>query len=305
MEWRKLTLEDIKEIGELCRGTIPRYYYVTEAALEQKLFGHRCFCEEASYSLWENGRCLGFVGIKVPDSQELFPKEAWLSIVAVKKEKQRKGYGTQLLKKAQESLKTMGTQKLIVGQDFACFFSGLPEVTEEICGFFQKNGFELSKEMLYYDLEGNVQENSQVDEFVTDGFENDWTVCAYDGEQEAFLAFLGKEFPGRWRYEVEWALKEGKDHREIVLLWNPQKTKVFGFCMLGKEPDGRGKLGPIGIAEEIRGKGVGEYFLCKCLQHLRKLGRDRTNIDWTILTKFYGKFGFLPARTYCGAYKEL
>ena len=27
-------------------------------------------------------------------------------------------------------------------------------------------------------------------------------------------------------------------------------------------------------------------------KQLKKIGRDRVNIDWTILTKFYGKFGF-------------
>ncbi len=305
MEWRKLTLDDIKEIGELCQRAIPHYYYVTEAALEQKLFRHRCFCKEASYSLWDQGMCVGFVGVKIPDSEELFPDEAWLSVLAVKKEEQHKGYGTLLLEKAQTSLKAMGIRKFIVGQDFSCFFSGLPEVTEEICGFFRKSGVEVSEEFVYYDLEGNVQENPLLEGFSVEKFETEYRTDTYADEEETFFAFLATEFPGRWRYEVEWALKEGKSHREIVLLWNLEKTEVQGFCMLGKEPDGRGKLGPIGIAEKLRGRGVGEYFLCKCLQQLKKIGRDRVNIDWTILTKFYGKFGFLPVRTYCGAYKEL
>lgn len=305
MEWRKLVHSDSEALGVLCQETIPSHYYVTEEALKQKLFQHRCFCEGASYSLWENGECLGFIGVKVPDCEELLPATAWLSILAVKKEEQRKGYGTLLLEKAQSSLKAMGIKKWIVGQDFFCFFSGLPEVTEELCGFFRKNQFAVSSNFAYYDLEGNVQENPLMEAFPVEQFDTDWTACAYSGDEAALLAFLKQEFSGRWRFEVECALKEGKSHEEIMLLMRKEQTEVLGFCMLSKEPDGRGKLGPIGIAEKIRGKGVGEYFLCKSLQQLKALGRDRVNIDWTILTKFYGKFGFVPERTYCGAYKNL
>lgn len=305
MEWKALTRSDIKEIGKLCQTAIPSRYYVTEAALEQKLLEHRCFCKEASFTLWDKEECIGFVGVKVPDCEELFGGTAWLSILAVKKEEQHKGYGTLLLEKAQKALKAMGIQKLIVGQDFSCLFSGLPEVTEELCGFFRKNHFVVSSEHVYYDLEGNVVDNSLLEEFPVEQFETRWKANAYDGEKDALLAFLQSEFSGRWQYEVECALREGKSYQEIMLLWNEEHTEVLGFCMLAKEPDGRGKLGPIGIAEKIRGNGLGEYFLCKSLLQLKNLGRNRVNIDWTILTKFYGKFGFAPERTYCGAYKEL
>ena len=97
--------------------------------------------KEASFSLWEKETCVGFVGIKIPDCHELLPNTAWLSIIAVKKEEQRKGYGSLLLEKTQSTLKTMGIEKLIVGQDFSCLFSGLPEVTKLLCGFFEKNKY--------------------------------------------------------------------------------------------------------------------------------------------------------------------
>ena len=305
MEWRKLVHSDTECLANLCQAAIPSHYYVTMEALEQKLFSHRCFCEEASYSLWENGECLGFIGVKIPDCEDLLPATAWLSILAVKEEAQRNGYGSLLLEKAQSTLKEMGIQKWIVGQDFFCFFSGLPEVTEKLCGFFRKNNFVVTDDFVYYDLEGNVQKNPRMEAFAAEPFDTQWTACAYQGEEAALLAFLEQEFPGRWKFEVECALKEGKSHQEIMLLWDKVRTEVLGFCMLSKEPDGRGKLGPIGIAEKARGKGVGEYFLYKCLMQLKALDRDRVNIDWTILTKFYGKFDFLQERTYCGAYKNL
>lgn len=305
MEIRKLVLEDIEAISAIAQEVFPANYHVTEKALRRKLFLHPCFCQEASYSLWEDEECLGFIGVKCPGYKNLFPDMAWLSILAVKKDAQRKGYGSLLLEKAEDSLKALGIKKWIVGQDFGCFFSGLPEVTEELCGFFRKNHFEVSDDDPYYDLEGNVQNNPWMENYQADHFREQWSVHTYNKEETALLAFLEQEFPGRWKYEVENALKAGKSPDEIVLLWNQDRSQIQGFCMLGKEADGRGKLGPIGIAKEARGNGVGEYFLWECLQQLKHLERDRVNIDWTILTKFYGKFGFVPERTYCGAHKVL
>lgn len=305
MELRKLVHKDRKHLAEICEKAIPSHYYVTEEALEQKLFFHPCFYEDASFSLWEDDVCLGFIGIKLPGYEALFPATAWLSILVVREDMQRKGYGSLLLEKAQDVLKAIGIKKWIVGQDFACFFSGLPEVTEVLCGFFRKNAFDVSEDFVYYDLEGNVQENPLMEAFVAEPFEPHYKVCTYNKEEAALLSFLQQEFPGRWKYEVETALRMGKSHEEITLLWDTENKEIVGFCMLSKEPDGRGKLGPIGISEKVRGKGLGEYFLCKSLFQLKKLGRDRVNIDWTVLTKFYGKFAFLPERTYCSAYKNI
>ena len=190
MECRMLTINDIKEIAELCQTAISSCYYVTDAALEKKLFEHRCFCQEASYSLWKGGACVGFVGVKLPDCEALFQKVAWLSVLAVKKEEQHQGYGSLLLEKAQQALREMGIRKLVVGQDFSCLFSGLPEVSEELCGFFRKNQFEVSSEDVYYDLEGNVQENLLIEEFPVGQFEACWRTGIYDGEADALWALV-------------------------------------------------------------------------------------------------------------------
>ena len=59
-----------------------------------------------------------------------------------------------------------------------------------------------------------------------------------------------------------------------------------------------GSLGPIGVSTAVRGSGRGGYLLGSALQILRDRGCQRTIIDWTTLTDFYGKFGFEVSRSY-------
>ena len=125
------------------------------------------------------------------------------------------------------------------------------------------------------------------------------------------MKFLDAEFPGRWAYEVDTAIKAHKDPSEIVLLWDKRDNKVVGFCILTSYKDDEGKktgyggLGPIGIAKALRGRQVGNFLLHESLVQAKLNGIVRVNIDWTILVKFYGQFGFIVKRTYIAAYKEL
>ncbi|HJP82007.1 MAG TPA: GNAT family N-acetyltransferase, partial [Fimbriimonadaceae bacterium] len=89
--------------------------------------------------------------------------------------------------------------------------------------------------------------------------------------------------------------------------------KVYGFALLQRSSDKLpiggavwrnslgeiwGSLGPIGIAKELRGNGLGHGLLGKALEHLRDLGVRRCIIDWTTLDAFYGRHGFEIARRY-------
>ena len=81
------------------------------------------------------------------------------------------------------------------------------------------------------------------------------------------LRFLHEEFPGRWTFEAEDALEKGKASDEVLLLWNPERTEVLGYCMLSAARDGNGTktgyggLGPIGIAKKS-GDGMWEIICC-------------------------------------------
>ena len=73
---------------------------------------------------------IGFIGVKVSHNEQLYPASAWISIFAVKKEEQGKGYGTMVLNQVCQSLHKNGINKIYVGQDFNNFFSGIPDPDE-------------------------------------------------------------------------------------------------------------------------------------------------------------------------------
>lgn len=302
---KALERTDCTAVNELCKETFREEYHITEERLSHSLFEDPDFsCQESRKIVDpETGKMLGFIGVKVSHNEELYPATAWISIFAVAKEAQKKGYGTMLLNQVCESLHKNGIRKIYLGQDFNNFFSGIPDPDEEKEQFFQKNGFTLNIDR-HFDLEADITRNELIDQFDTAPFEKEFSVSTYHGEKEQLLAFLENEFPGRWVFEAKEAIAEGKDPESIVLLWNEDQTEIVGYCMLSVNEHGYGGLGPIGIAKKIRGKHVGDYILNQSLQQLRKIGAVRVNIDWTILKDFYGQFGFQAERLYLAAYKD-
>jgi predicted N-acetyltransferase YhbS len=140
---------------------------------------------------------------------------------------------------------------------------------------------------------------------------------AQSADEDALLAFIQREFPGRWRYDFQEYLRGGgriADH--MVLL---TARGVVGFCRLNFDdswqplaryyphqlPKPWGQLGTIGVSQDSRGKGYGAAVLDAGLRRLRDSGVRGCVIDWTELLDFYGKFGFKPYRRYAILLKEL
>ena len=115
---------------------------------------------------------------------------------------------------------------------------------------------------------------------------------------------MDREFPGRWALEARTQLSQADQERFFVVL-KDKTGAVQGFCHVSVAEDGNGGLGPIGIAQTVRGHRVGDYLLRQSLLHLRRIGAREVCIDWTILKDFYGRFGFQPVRTYRGSYKQV
>lgn len=300
---------DLKEVATISAQVFQEEYGVTEQKLKMNLFAQADYDPQASYSLrtLKEGKMIGFIGVKTSDNQELYPDTAWISILGILPDYQRRGYGTLLLKRTLEVLKEKGIKKIFIGQDFSNFFSGIPNPNLDKKSFFEKMNFTLNSED-HYDLEGNIIANKTIEQFDETPWSDFLYTRSYQGEYEKFLTFLKQEFPGRWEYEAEEMIKKGKDFQEILLLWNHEYSEVLGFCMLHAEKNengeksGYGGLGPIGISKKLRGNHVGDFILCRSLKQLNMLGVKTVNIDWTILRKFYEQFDFSVVRTYCAGY---
>ena len=128
------------------------------------------------------------------------------------------------------------------------------------------------------------------------------------GQEEMLIAFLAREFPGRWHWQAERFLEEGGRISDYMLLWT--REGVQGSCRLTFEdsvgpidrffpyelPRPWAQLGSIGISAHLRGQGMGIYLLDAGLRRLHNSGVNGCVIDWTTLLAFYGKCGFEPYR---------
>lgn len=304
-----LSEDDLDEMETVSKCTFPEEYAVTAEKLHAHLFEQEDFDSEASFSLRRlvDGKLIGFIGAKISHHTELYSNTAWISILGVLPEFQRCGYGTLLVNRTLEVLKSKGIRKVLIGQDFANFFSGIPAPDADKKRFFTNMGFTINSDN-HYDLEGKIIGNEKIETFDLKPWGNLFETRSYQGEEHQFFEFLKKEFSGRWEYEAEEAIKNGKSFQEILLLWDKEHTEVLGYCMLHVETDAKGEktgyggLGPIGISKKIRGNHAGDFILRQSLKQLQTLGVETVNIDWTILRSFYEQFDFQVARTYCAGY---
>ena len=139
-------------------------------------------------------------------------------------------------------------------------------------------------------------------------------------ESEGFLAFLDRQFKLDWVHDLGWALDHGMAPSDVLLLV-PADTpappvaakRIAGFATIHQRGDGAlfgprfwegllrpasGGLGPIGVVERLRGRGLGRALLAVALDTLHERGVRDCVVDWTTLLGYYGPFGFSPWKTY-------
>jgi GNAT superfamily N-acetyltransferase len=236
----------------------------------------------------------------------LRPDRGWLSLVVVHPGHQRSGVGASLVRAGEAFLRARGRTTAALGTDPAHFFPGVPDGLGG-ARFFEAAGYTLRGEA--YDLHRSLDGYRTPETVMTARSANpDVEVRPLAaGEEQGLLAFLDAAFPGRWRYTVGRFLENGGPIGDVMGVL--RRGAVCGFAMLF-HPGSRwigpsiawapsaGGLGPMGLAPEVRGRGLGHVLLDRAVVHLASLGVREMVIDWTILLDFYGALGFVPCRRY-------
>jgi GNAT superfamily N-acetyltransferase len=184
------------------------------------------------------------------------------------------------------------------------FLPGVPETSPALARFFERNGWSAAPDCV--DLDADLAEGNLPRPEPPPGVE---LRPVRDGEPVA--AFVAREFPGVWAYIIHDFMDGGGDPRDVVVA--ARAGELLGFCQVHDERSLRlsgstawfpllgashGGLGPIGIADAARQKGLGFALLCAALSHQRDRGVRRMVIDWTTLVDFYGRAGFRVWRRY-------
>ena len=139
-----------------------------------------------------------------------------------------------------------------------------------------------------------------------------------EGEQEELLSLFERDFSERWQYDLKEGLKKDRKIDGTIGLF--KGNTLIGFANVNTFHDGYvapnvfwkellhknySGLGPIGVAEEYRGKGLGAALLEKAVLQLQKEGVKEIGVDWTVFVDYYGKVGCKPWKEYLHAAKSL
>ena len=228
--------------------------------------------------------------------------QGWIDAIAVLPGYARQGIGGDLVAWAQTWLVSKGCKLIHLGGSMRPFAPGLPiELSTQ--AFFLKLGFadrgpawDVSQDLAGYQPRsdprlGQVQPLSL-------------------GQIEVMRDFLRREFPDRWSFEFEEAVRAGDRLSDYQALW--VGDRVEGMLNLTFEDSSRpleryymaglptpwGQLGTVAVSAGLRGQGYGALLMVSGLTRLKAAGVRGCVIDWTGLVDFYGKFGFKPYRQY-------
>lgn len=295
--------------AELWNRNFPAKYAIDPELIRLNTVDSGLYDPGASVAeLDDDGRLIGYIVVK-RSASSLYkgpdPDEAHLCAAVF----DDPTVGIDLFAEAKRMLVNRGLYKVTFGQDVLHFWPGCPSECAALRSFLTVAGFEPSGEVA--DLERDLSDYCPP-EGCLGALNAGAAVRSLEPADRAELeAFLGRTFPGRWHNDTLWKIdKEGRIDFVYGLFvggamqgfavtqdWThhaPVGGSVWR-CDLGEQ---WGALGPIGIAEAVRGKGLGKALLGQALQGLKDRGARRAIIDWTGLTDFYGKHGFSVSRTY-------
>ena len=232
----------------------------------------------------------------------------WIAALAVAPEYRGQGLGGRLLRLAEERLRREGATHVRPGGSVGHFLPGPPDDDPRALRFWERHGYRPERQV--HDLRRSLRDWTPPPPALRD---DPYRIGpARAGQEGAILAFLAREFPGRWRYDVAHAFARGVPAGDIVVLEEPAGS-VEGFLvswhaespLLGSAISWYpalgaryGGCGPLGIAARLRGRGLGLALVAEGVSSLHRRGVEECVIDWTTLVDFYGRLGFKVSTSY-------
>ncbi len=245
---------------------------------------------------------------------ERYADAGFVSLLAVDPPFAGHGLGSALLAAAEEGLRRQGATRAILGGSFFHAVPGVPSDLASAAGFFERAGYGAGKTV--WDVARDVKGFSVPPEvpaaLAAGGIEARLVVTersmSYEPVQTAaLLEFLAAEFPGRWLFDVAFALGRPEARASVVVLFDGSRAVGFAHVHPPRSPGTRrwqgfdadvAAIGPVGVARAYQGRGLGLAVVAIAADVLRKQKARRVVIDWTDLLGFYGRLGFTPWLSY-------
>lgn len=285
------------------------------ALLQQTFWEEPNFDAEGSRAVLDGDRLVGLVGVKrrqVALGNEPADNRGNISAILVDPDYQGRGMGSGLLQEARAHLRRFSGEAVSLGADTGHLFPGIPLECRQALDWFARRGARLGGPVC--DLSSLDLAHYQHPAEAQACFDRSPSVAyrpATQADVEGLRAFMAVDFPGRWAWEIEQHLTRGGRLEDVMIaveagqvlgfarIHSPESTR-FGPALYWAPlfPGRHGGLGPIGVSQAQRGRGIGLGLLSASLAELRDRGVESGVIDWTGLVQFYGLVGFHPWKWY-------
>jgi len=311
------------QVIELWNRCIGEHYPMTERLFRQNVLGDPFAQKEGNLVALEGDRVIGWVLARylsdVPKELESFKGRASIGAFCVDPDFRNRGIGTALYEAAENFLRSHAPSFITVVHYPYHLTPGVPAEAADLKSFLERQGF--SNWSMTYDLRRQLHDYqipTEVERLLKERNPQVEIRPAREGEQQAIVDFVKREFPGGWCYDTKRFFDKGGDPSDIVIV--VERDEIIGFChtftpesieLRGSTHwfpllQGRwGGLGPIGIAADHRGRGLGLALLCYSVWHNKQRGVTDMVIDWTGLVDFYGRIGFKIWKRYWQGSKDL
>lgn len=311
MQNQPLTLDLLPQAVDLWNRALGDRFPMRPELMAANLWNEPNFDPEGSRAMMAGDRMVALVAVKRrqhPMDNVPADQKGWISVLVVDPAFQGRGLGSALLRDALTHLRRYSAEPVALGSDTGHFFPGIPLDCRHALDWFARRGAALGA--MECDLANTEMATYEHPEAARRAFAREPGIVyrpMAPGEEEAALAFMRRAFPGRWAWELEQHLAGGGLREDVMLAL--EGGAVVGLARIAgpwsrhfapgtywapRFPGPHGSLGPIGVAEEARGRGIGLALLSASLAELRDRGVQSAVIDWTQLVRFYGMVGFRP-----------
>lgn len=124
---------------------------------------------------------------------------------------------------------------------------------------------------------------------------------------QATIAFAAREFDPDWARALRGAIKGSFQGRNILIA--RRDDDIVGFCLYGGYDQVHERFGPFGVAQSMRGTGLGKVLLYRALEQMQHSGLHNAWFLWTneqdAAGHLYRRAGFSTTRHFDVMVKHL
>jgi mycothiol synthase len=270
MTIRTIGHDDAPAILELWNN-VATYDPLTTALLEEKLWGDPDFTPLLALV---DDSLAGFAVAVVRETGAT--KRAYLKLFAVAPSAQRQGLATRLLREIEHQAASLGATELRLGEGAPNYLTpGVDSRYAAAIAWAEKNGFSKVGETC-----NQVADLREPPEQVTAA---SLPLVRCTREHEPSLTELLDNYWPSWKGEVGVALRNTPPTVFVAL----DNDRVVGFAAYDANNLGTGWFGPMGVDEQLQGRGVGRALLVETLTDMRGAGYTEAIIPWVGPVEFY------------------